>query len=40
VHQYISYEDLYDTAMNVESAMKGKKDYYNEQRGNKRKGDQ
>jgi len=39
MHQYISYEDLYDTTMNVERAMKEKNDYYNKQRENKRKGD-
>jgi len=32
--------DLYDTAINVERAMKEKKSYFNEQRGIKRKEDQ
>jgi len=39
VHQYIFYEDMYDTAVNVERAMKGKNEYYNEQRRSKRKED-
>jgi len=40
MRQCISYKDLYDTAVNVEMAMKEKNDYYNEQHGNKMKGDQ
>jgi len=31
VHQYIFSEDMYDTIVNVETAMKGKNEYYNEQ---------
>ena len=31
IRQYSSYEDLYDTAANMERAMKEKDDYYNEQ---------
>ena len=40
VRQYASYVDLYDAAVNVERVTKEKNNYYNEQRGNKRKGDQ
>ena len=40
VCQYISYEDLYDTAVNVDRAMMEKKEYCNEQHVNKIKGDQ
>ena len=36
VRQYISYVDLYDTAVNVERAMKEESNYFNEQRGVKR----
>ena len=39
VRQYTSYEDLYDTAVNMKRAMKEKNDYCNEQWGNKRMGD-
>jgi len=39
VRQYASYVDLYDTAVNVERAMKERSNYFNEQRGIKRKGD-
>jgi len=39
VRQYTSYIDLYDTAVNVEMAMKERSNYFNEQRGIKRKGD-
>jgi len=39
VRQYASYVDLYDTAINVERAMKERSQYFNEQRGTKRKGD-
>jgi len=39
VCQYTSYVDQYDTAANVESAMKERSNYFNEQRGTKRKGD-
>jgi len=39
VRQYASYVDLYDTAVNVERAMKERCNYFNEQRGIKRKGD-
>jgi len=38
VHQYISCEDIYDTVVNVEKAMKEKNEYCNEQRGNKMEG--
>ena len=38
VHQYVSYEDLYDTATNVEREMKEKNEYYNELWGNNREG--
>ena len=30
VSQYISYKDLFDTAVNVERVMKEKNDHYNE----------
>jgi len=39
VCQYTSYMDLYDTAANIERAMKEMIDYFNEQRGVKRKGE-
>ena len=32
VHQYTFYVDLYNTAANVERAMKEKSNYFNEQR--------
>ena len=39
VWQYTSYVDLYNTAVNVEWAMKEGSNYFNEQQGTKRKGD-
>jgi len=39
VRQYASYVDLYDTAVNIERAMKERSNYFNEQRGAKRKED-
>jgi len=39
VCQYASYVDLYDATINVERAMKERSNYFNEQRGTKRKGD-
>ena len=39
IRQYASYVDLYDAAVNVERAMKERSNYFNEQRGTKRKGD-
>jgi len=39
VRQYASYVDLYDTAVDVERAMKERSNYFNEQRGAKRKED-
>ena len=39
VRQYASYVDLYDTAVDVERAVKERSNYFNEQRGAKRKGD-
>ena len=39
VRQCASYVDLYDTAVNVERAMKERNKYFNKQRGTKRKGD-
>ena len=38
IRQYASYIDLYDTAVNVERTMKERNNYFNEQRGTKRKG--
>jgi len=38
VRQYASYVDLYDTAVNVERVMREWSNYFNEQRGTKRKG--
>ena len=38
--QYTSYVDLYDTAMNVERAIKERNNYFNEQCRIKRKEDQ
>ena len=38
--QYTSYGGAYDTAINVERLVKEKNEFYNEQRGSKRKGDQ
>ena len=40
VRHYTSYEDMYDTTVNVERAMKEKNEFYNEQRRVKRSGDQ
>ena len=40
VWQYTSYEDLYDTAVNVERATNEKNEFYNEQQSIKRSGDQ
>jgi len=39
VHQYTSYINLYDTRVNVERVMKEQSNYFNEQRGTKRKRD-
>jgi len=39
VRQYTSYVGLYDTAVNVKRAMKEQSNYFNEQRGTKKKGD-
>jgi len=39
VHYYISYVDLHDTTVNVERAMNERSNYFNVQRGVKRKGD-
>jgi len=39
VRQYASYVDLYDTVVNVERVMKERNNYFNEQRGTKREGD-
>ena len=39
VRQYASYVDVYDTAVNVERAMKERSNYFNEQRGTKGKRD-
>jgi len=39
VRQYASYVDLYDTAVNIEQVMKEWSNYFNEQCGTKRKGD-
>jgi len=39
VHQYTSYVDLYDTAVNVERMMTERNNYFNEQHGIKRKED-
>jgi len=39
VHQYASYIDLCDTAVNVEQAAKERSNYFNKQQGTKRKGD-
>ena len=40
VHQHTSYMDVHNIMVSVERIMKEKNDYYNEQRGTKRKGDQ
>ena len=39
VHQYTSYVDLYNTAVNMKRAMRERSNYFNEQHGIKRKGD-
>jgi len=39
-HQYTSYVNLCHTAVNVDRAMKERNNYFNEQRGIKRKEDQ
>ena len=39
VRQYASYVNRYDTAVNVERAMKERSNYFNEQWGTKRKRD-
>ena len=39
VRQYASYINLYDTVVNIERAMKELSNYFNEQRGTKRKRD-
>jgi len=39
VRQCASYVDLCDTAVNVERMMKERSNYFNEQQGTKRKGD-
>ena len=39
IRQYTSYIDLYDTTVNVERVMKEQSNYFDEQRGAKRKGD-
>jgi len=40
VRHETSHNNMYDTAVNVESATKEKNEFYNEQRGMKRRGDQ
>jgi len=40
VHQFTSYVNLYDTTLNVETAMKEINNYFDEQREIKRKEDQ
>ena len=39
VRQYTFYVNPYDTMVNIERAMKERSNYFNEQRGTKRKGD-
>jgi len=39
VRQYAFYVDLYETVVNVESAMKERRNDFNERWGTKRKGD-
>ena len=39
VRQYASYVDQYDTAVSIEKAMKERSNYFNEQWGTKRNGD-
>jgi len=39
VRHYTSYIDLYDTPINIERAMKERSNYFNEQRGVKKKED-
>ena len=36
IRHYTSYKDMYDTAVNVERAMKEKNKFYNKQQGIKR----
>jgi len=38
VRHYTSYENMYDTMVNIEKATKEKNEFYNEQRGMKRSG--
>ena len=40
VRQYIYYEDIYDTTVNVERVMKVKNEYYNKQWRNQMRGEQ
>jgi len=40
LQHYASYEDMYDTVVNVERATKEKNEFYNKQRGMKRSWDQ
>ena len=40
VRHYTSYEEMYDTAVNVERATNEENEFYNEQRGTKRSEDQ
>jgi len=40
VLDYTSYEDKYDTGVNIERATREKNEFYNEQQGMKRSGDQ
>ena len=38
VQKYVSYKNMYDTAINVETEIKQKKKFYYDQHGSKRKG--
>ena len=40
VRHYTSYEDIYNTAVNIDRETKEKNEFYNEQWGMKRSGDQ
>ena len=40
VRHYTLYEDMYDTAVTVKRVMKERNEFYNEQRGVKRRRDQ
>ena len=40
VHRYTYYEDMYETVVNDERAIKEKNEFYNKQSGKKRKKDQ